>query len=115
MFCAWALNQKFDGSLDHVDDVQEAEGNSSQFAFEHDNNLCNEAFVASFQKGFMTLSLVGTNSGADGVFLFGLDTFFPPSNVMKFGFGFGFEYKFDVIQTFSTKTYVITQIANFIS
>ncbi len=62
MFCAWALNQEFDASLDNVG-VQEAEGNSSQFAFAQCDNLCDQAFVASvsFQKGFMTFSLVGTN------------------------------------------------------
>ncbi len=48
--------------------------------------------MALFQKGFMTFSLVGTNSGAHDLFLFGLDPFFPPSDEMglEFAFGFGF-------------------------
>ncbi len=88
MFCAWTLNQELNASLDNVG-VQEAEGNSSQFAFAQDNNLCDQAFVALFQKGFMTFSLVGTNSGADDLFLFRLDPFFPPSDEMGLEFGFG--------------------------
>ncbi len=97
MSCAWTLNQELNASLDNVG-VQEAEGNSSQFAFAQDNNLCDQAFVALFQKGFMTISLVGTNSGADDLFLFGLDPFFPPSDEMGLGlglwFGLGFEFGF---------------------
>ncbi len=112
MFCAWTLNQEFNASLNNVG-VEEAEGNSSQFAFAQDNNLCDQAFVALFQKGFMTFSLVGTNSGAGNLFLFGLDPFFPPSDDMGLEFGFG--CRFDAIETFSTKIYVIIQIVNFSS
>ncbi len=74
--------------------TQAAECNSSQFAFMQDNNLCGQAFVASFQKGFKTFSLVVTNSGTDNLFPFGLGPF-PPSNEMGFRFWFG--YRFDVI------------------
>ncbi len=95
MFCAWTLNHEFDASLDKIG-VQEAEGNSSQFAFAQDNNLCDQAFVASFQKGFMTFSRVGTNYGADDLFLFKLDPFFPPFDELGFGFGFGFGFVLDI-------------------
>ncbi len=86
MFCARTLNHEFDASLDEVG-VQEAEGNSSQFAFAQDNNLCDHAFVASFQKGLKTFSLVGTNSGADDLLFSGWILSFPLP--MRWGLGLG--------------------------